>query len=161
MRRRDACLLLAAAPVAAADFASSFSAGSDQTWLGPEYWANRLQDWRLRNGRMECHFAGDDRNVFLLTHELSARMEPFETRVKMGVLDRADARASQGYGGFRIGMRGPFNDYRDTAIYGVGLEAGINANAQLFIGDLEHSVRATPGGTSAELVLTGTPQGQG
>ena len=160
MRRRDACLLLAAAPVAAGDFASSFSATSDQTWLGPDYWANRLQDWRLRNGRMECRFAGDDRNVFLLTHELSARMQPFETRVKLGVLDPGDGRASQGYAAFRVGMRGPFNDYRDTAIYGVGLEAGITAEAQLFIGDLEHSARATPGGTSAELVLSGTPQGQ-
>src|ERR687884_274934 len=55
MRRRDACLLLAGAPAAlTADFASNWPANSDQIWLGPEYWANRLQDWRLRNGRIEA-----------------------------------------------------------------------------------------------------------
>ena len=160
MRRRDACLILAAAPVAAADFASSFAANSDQVWLGPEYWANRLQDWRLRNGRMECHFAGDDRNVFLLTHELSARMEPFETRVKLGQLDPV-AHPRQGYGGFRVGMRGPFHDYRDTAIYGFGLEAGITAEGRLFIGDLAHAAAISLAGRGVELVLSGTPQSEG
>ena len=32
---------------------------------------------------MECVTAGGDRNVFLLTHELSGRAAPFETRVKL------------------------------------------------------------------------------
>ena len=163
MRRRDACLLLAAAPAAAADFASSFSSNSNQVWLGPAYWANRLQDWRLRNGRMECHTAGEDRNVFLLTHELSARAEPFETRVKIGELEENPGRPEQGWIGFRIGMRGPFHDYRDTAIYGVGLEAGIDANTRLFVGDREHSASANIGRGSEhfELVLSGVPQGSG
>jgi alkaline phosphatase D len=25
-----------------------------RTWLGPAYWGNRLQDWQLANGRIEC-----------------------------------------------------------------------------------------------------------
>src|SRR5437660_4438424 len=58
MRRRDACLLLAAAPAAAADFVSKWPANAEQVWLGPEYWANRLQDWRVANGRIECVAAG-------------------------------------------------------------------------------------------------------
>src|ERR1051325_1341206 len=103
MRRRDAVLLLAAAPAAAADFSSVFSATADQVWLGPEYWANRLQDWRLRHGRMECHVAGGDRNVFLLTHELSDRPEPFAMRVKLGLLDETAPPERQGFAGFRIG----------------------------------------------------------
>src|SRR5689334_19271373 len=85
--RRDALLLLAAAPAAAVDFASRWPSGSDQVWLGPEYWANRLQDWRLQDGRIECIAAGGDRNVVLLTHELSVRPEPFEISVDSGRLD--------------------------------------------------------------------------
>ncbi len=28
--------------------------GTSRTWTGPESWANRLQDWRLHDGRVEC-----------------------------------------------------------------------------------------------------------
>ena len=40
----------------------------------------------------------------------------------------------QGWVGFRIGMRGHFNDYRDTAIRGLGVEAGVSSDGRLFIG---------------------------
>ncbi len=46
---------------------------TQRTWIGPEYWANPLQDWQLNNGRIECVQSGGDRNVFLLTHELTSK----------------------------------------------------------------------------------------
>lgn len=160
MKRRQACLLLASAPAAAANFAT---APSEQTWLGPQYWANRLQDWRLSDGRIECAVAGGDRNVYLLTHELSKRLEPFEIRAKLGRLDQA----GEGFAGFRVGMRGLFDDYRDTAIYGIGLDAGVLSDGRLFIGspevastgkvpleDIELVLRGEPNGASFDLVLT-------
>ncbi|HUS05949.1 MAG TPA: alkaline phosphatase D family protein [Bryobacteraceae bacterium] len=158
MKRREACLLIAAAPAVAANFSSNWSATSEQAWLGPEYWANRLQDWRLRKGRIECTFAGGDRNVFLLTHELSDRAEAFETRVQLGRLD--EERGGQGFSGFRIGMRGPFHDHRDTAIYGIGLDAGLSADGRLFIGNLDHaSDVALPDVMRQQLVLAAQPKG--
>ncbi|MCH2148217.1 MAG: beta-lactamase family protein, partial [Phycisphaerales bacterium] len=27
---------------------------SDRVWIGPDFWANRLQDWRVHDGRVEC-----------------------------------------------------------------------------------------------------------
>lgn len=160
MKRREACLLLAAAPAAAADFVSSWPSSSDQIWLGPEYWANRLQDWRLRKGRIECASPGGDRNVFLLTHELSNRVQPFETRVKLGRLDDEAAQLGEGFAGFRIGMRGPFEDYRDTAIYGIGLDAGISPDG-LFIGSLDHtSARIPQPLNELELLLRAEPKGE-
>ena len=157
--RRDALLLLAAAPAAAADFASRWPSGSDQVWLGPEYWANRVQDWRLHDGRIECIAAGGDRNVVLLTHELSARAEPFEISVNLGRLDQSASPAAPGFAGFRVGMRGPFNDYRDTAIYGIGLDAGLSSDGRLFIGDLDHasSGRGDISPANLHLVLRGHP----
>jgi hypothetical protein len=26
----------------------------DRTWVGPGLWANRLQDWQVKDGRLEC-----------------------------------------------------------------------------------------------------------
>ncbi len=163
MKRRQACLLIAAAPAAAAaDFASSWPPNADQVWLGPEYWANRLQDWRLRNGRIECTVSGGDRNIFLLTHELSSRAEAFETRVHFGRMEEDTTSQGEGFVGFRIGMRGPFNDYRDTAIYGIGLDAGLSIDGRLFIGDTSHaSTDSVRDLKAAHLILRAQPEGAG
>lgn len=36
--------------------------------------------------------------------------------------------------GFRIGIKGKFDDYRDSAVHGKGLDAGVSAAGELFIG---------------------------
>jgi len=54
-----------------------------RTWLGPSYWANRLQDWRLHDGRLECLAgdAGDEvRTVAVLTREIIAGNKPAHLR---------------------------------------------------------------------------------
>lgn len=103
-----------------------------RTWLGADYWANPLQDWRTKDGRMECYVSGGDRNVFWLTREVGAGAE-FTMSVRMGSL----APAKEGWAGFRVGMRGFFGDYRDTALKGLGLEAGVKADGRLFVGRAE------------------------
>ncbi len=49
----------AAAPVgdgeaAGASVAVNWKGVPDRVWAGPNLWANRLQDWRVRGGRLEC-----------------------------------------------------------------------------------------------------------
>src|SRR5437667_11416388 len=63
---------LAGSGVAGQPFASDFSASPDRVWIGREYWANPLQDWRLAGGRVECVNAALDRSVHLLTRAVSA-----------------------------------------------------------------------------------------
>ncbi|MGA1525535.1 MAG: hypothetical protein ACO4CZ_16340, partial [Planctomycetota bacterium] len=33
---------------------TSFPTGVSRTWIGPWFWANRLQDWELRDGEAVC-----------------------------------------------------------------------------------------------------------
>ena len=71
-------LLLATASVGLAgeagkEFRSAWFTDAERTWIGPEYWANRLQDWRISAGRLECVRSGQDRNVHLLTRQLGDR----------------------------------------------------------------------------------------
>jgi hypothetical protein len=35
------------------DFAVQVSSEVDRIWVGPDFYANRLQDWRVQNGRIE------------------------------------------------------------------------------------------------------------
>jgi hypothetical protein len=47
------------------EFYGRFSKDNKRIWIGAPYWANPLQDWRLKNGRIECYRSGGNRSVFL------------------------------------------------------------------------------------------------
>jgi alkaline phosphatase D len=106
----------------------------DRTWIGPEFWANPLQDWRISNGRLECITSGANRNVVLLTHQLGEQPGNLRMSVWLGRIDLQAANPDKGLAGFHIGFRGPLGDYRNNAIQGTGWSAGINADGALAIG---------------------------
>src|SRR5206468_8660183 len=127
--RRKACLLIAASPAVAS--AAAVSEQDNRPWIGPEYWSNPLQDWRLANGRIECFVSGGDRNVFLLTHEVTDQPGSLSMRVRLGRLEEDTAPLEKGFAGFRIGGRGRLQDYRGSAVYAIGLNAGLPADGRL------------------------------
>jgi len=134
MVMRVACLLvlLIAPVVQGAEFASAWPAEAERVWAGREYWANPLQDWRVARGRLECVVSGQNRHVQLLTHDLGLEDGEFVLRVRLGRLS-ADPSDTKGWGGFRMGIRGFVDDYRNAAIWGEGLNAGITTAGELFI----------------------------
>lgn len=115
-------------------FHSQWPEDVQRIWIGPEYWANRLQDWRISNGRLECIFNGENRNVHILTRQLEEKKGDLDMRVRLGLLDNRNAGSGKAWAGFCIGARGEFDDYRDSSIYGKGLDVGITARGELFIG---------------------------
>lgn len=116
-------------------FDSQWPDGIQRVWVGPEYWANRLQDWQLNNGRLECVTSESNRNLNLLTWRLEENQGEFMIQVKTGLLTNSLTNNDKNWIGFRIGAKGQFNDYRDDAIYGKGLNLGITAGGDLFIGE--------------------------
>jgi len=158
-------LALAAGPAAGAEFHSAFRADVERVWLGADYWANPLQDWRLANGRIECVVSGANRNVNLLTRQLSAGTGDLRMSVRLGRLGPASEKPDPGWAGFRIGIQGAIQDYRYAALRGRGINAGITTGGRLFIGDemgaaaLARAAR-TPVG-DVELRLTAMPSSRG
>ena len=130
MKRRSLLKSMAVAPIAP----RMFGADSPRTWLGPDYWANPLQDWHRSGDRLECHVAGGDRNVFWLSKEIAPNPKSFRMSVRLGEMEGERSPEREGWVGFRVGMRGHFNDYRDTAIRGLGLESGVTSDGRLFMG---------------------------
>jgi hypothetical protein len=141
----------------ATSFASSWSRTANRTWLGAEYWANPLQDWRLYSGRLECAAAGGDRNVALLTREIAERSGDLTISVRLGQLERA----TTGYAGIRAGIQAYTRDYRAAAIYGQGLNCGVSADGRLFIGSLEDSVAKVDFTGEIRLTLNARPSASG
>ncbi len=152
----------AAENVAVTAFASEWANAPDRIWIGPEYWANPLQDWRLQRGRIECINPAIDRNVHLLTRQLGERPGTLTMTVTLGRLDDKPLGDGKGSAGFRIGIQGPLKEYRNSLWFGTGLDAGITAKGQLFIGPLPPS-DAEGIDTARQRItlgLTATPEGE-
>ena len=124
-------------PDAGISFQSEWAESVRRPWPGPEYWANPMQDWKVSRGRLECHSPGGDRNVVLLTRDVAARDGNLVLDVQMGRI--GGAAPTEGFAGFRVGIKQPLGDYRATALYGQGMNAGIDAGGRLFIGGLQPS----------------------
>lgn len=118
------------------NLADDLPTNNQRVWIGNAYWSNPLEDWQLNNGQIECVTSGGYRNVFLLTNEIGPDKGNFSLSVNAKKLANAE-KLTEGWIGFEIGVKGEFNDYRDSAIRGRGFPVGITTNGQLFIGNLD------------------------
>ena len=144
-------------------FESDWQFQHDRVWIGPEYWANPMEDWRIENGRLECISRDGNRNVHKLTHQLGTNNGSFEMSVRIGLLEEGES----GSAGFRIGIHSDeLNDYRANVLYGDGIDAGVDINGSILIGtqnkkleypkdhDLILKLQAKPQENKTSLLLT-------
>ncbi len=143
-------------------FESRWDQSFDRVWLGPEYWANPMEDWRISGGRLECTSPGGDRNVHILTRQLGMAQAAFRMSVRLGVREKGQ----MGSAGFRIGIHDDINDYRGNVLWGKGIDAGLMIDGQLILtgktlqvkdlplDDLILTLDAEPVGSNYELKLT-------
>ncbi|MEY2878235.1 MAG: hypothetical protein RLZZ15_615, partial [Verrucomicrobiota bacterium] len=125
----------------AAPFRSAWDRALDRVWLGAEYWANPLQDWRVAAGRIECVRAAADRNVHLLTRQLAPRAGTLDLRVRLGRVGGGPL-AGAGSAGFRLGILGTLRDHPELHDFrnnlwpaaGAGFSAGFAGDGSLFLG---------------------------
>ncbi|WP_101298358.1 alkaline phosphatase D family protein [Halegenticoccus soli] len=85
-------------------------------WIGPQFWSNRLQDWRLHAGRIECLRGGasyEVRTVSVLTREIVPGRLRGHLRVTTGLAGHPER---DGFCGFLIGVGDRDLDYRAAAL---------------------------------------------
>jgi len=119
---------------------SQWEFSPDGPWTGPELWANRLQDWQLAEGQLECLSSLPMRTVHLTT----MRLMEYDGDLRSSVLVRklAGGRDSDGAAGFLLGA-GKDLDFRSASLihnsYGkqAGLFFGCDGYGKLFIRDHE------------------------
>lgn len=112
-------------------FSSHFPTSVNRIWIGPEYWSNPMQDWKLEDGKMICTVLGRDRNVHLLTRKVSAETGSFKMSINVGVLKPTDS--SEDWVGLKLGAKGEFDDYRSDAVFGKGIDVGVTTSGGMFI----------------------------
>jgi alkaline phosphatase D len=90
----------------------SLPTGVTRTWLGPQYWANKVGDWRLTNGRIEALRANSGgRTVGVLTRQVVAGNAEGALSVRTGTVA-----TGTGSSGFLIGSGRGALDWRAAAL---------------------------------------------
>ena len=91
----------------------------ERVWIGPDYYGNRLQDWRLANARVEVVTGASThsmRTLQLLTYALSEDPGALELSVRTGPIEPGGSRHENTWTGFLIGAGGDHVDYRISAM---------------------------------------------
>ena len=128
----------------------------DRVWLSGDCWANPMEDWRIDAGAAECQSTGGNRNIQLITHELTNASGSFEMSVEV---TQAEVKLQDGGVGFRVGVRSDIGEYRSNCFAGGGLNAGL-INGELMLGRQQVHVEGAAKPNQITLRLTGTPQGE-
>lgn len=125
-------------------FFSYWKSLPDRYWTGPEFWANRLQDWQINDGRVECiNGVSPRRTLHILDRFLSGRDGSLHMQVTSGMIKKGDLGVSDTWSGFLVGAGNLEMDYRRRAlIHGVpgnegGLIAAMNVQGDILLIDNE------------------------
>lgn len=135
-----------------------FDRENDRVWLGPDFWAVPLEQWRLNDGRIECTGNNPNARVNVLTRMLDGNGS-LALSVRMGLIEKGPVKGS---GGVRIGIRDDTDmHYTSLCYYGKGIDAGVDLTGSLFLGE---SSDLLPEGFDLgefELKLTASPSEEG
>jgi hypothetical protein len=112
----------------------------DRIWVGENFWANRLQDWEIKDGQLVC-IQALEKKPMRTVHLLSSRLENpgnFEVSVLTGLTDTEKQNNGNAASGLLVGA-GASLDYRAAALihHSPGKEGGyflgVQADGLLFI----------------------------
>jgi len=152
--------LHASSPLPAQDFLATFPEGVERPWVGPGFHGNRLQDWRLAGGRIECvqsAKAKPNRVLHALTTAIGSDPESLVLSVRLGTVDEGALPGAEAWGGFLVGAGSPQIDHRLTALVhhrpaeDGGMIAAIDGDGRAVFLDFEVNEKAGNWGVTGAL----------
>ncbi|QDU99009.1 alkaline phosphatase D family protein [Lignipirellula cremea] len=142
------------AGAAEVEVADAWSKTHDRVWLGGDYWANPMEDWRIVDGAAECQNLGGNRSVHSLTHQITRPDQGFRMTVRV---EQVETKGKDAGAGFRIGVRSDINEHRSNCFAGNGLNAGVR-DGQLVLGPKQAPLKDAAGLKAFDLLLTAVAQ---
>lgn len=129
---------------------SNWKETPDRYWVGTDYWANSLRDWRIHNGRLECINGQKPlRTVHLLTGTLQSNEGDLKMSVNTGPLNDS-AKTGDSWAGFLLGAGSLEDDHRLRALIhqahgnNGGLIAAVNGKGKILFLDNEDQRKDMP-----------------
>ncbi len=140
-----------ATALSAAPFQSRWQQMPDRVWIGPECWANPMEDWQIEQGRLECTTPAPGRNVHVLTHQLAGK-GAFTVSVRCGLVE-----GKTGSAGFELGIHDQIVDYRGNCFFGSGVPAFLTTDGRLKLADKTARLGKAPAWDDITLKLAAEP----
>ncbi|NLT70841.1 MAG: twin-arginine translocation pathway signal [Verrucomicrobiaceae bacterium] len=123
----------------------------DRVFLGGDFWANPMEDWRLRDGWAECLVRSGKRSI----HSLVRGLENVEGDFTLSVrLARPAGLTGKDGAGFQIGVRSDIDEVRSNCFAHNGITAGITGG-HLVLGRERRALAAPFAEGECLLVLAG------
>ncbi len=125
-------------------FKKSWDSIDERVWVGAEFWSNRLQDWKIQNGRLECISENPNlllRTTHLISYRLAKKEGDFFAKIDVGAIQ--SSQNSDAACGFLIGAGAELDVWGASLIQqkpgpGAGIFAGLTASGDLFVKDMEN-----------------------
>jgi len=128
----------------------------NRVWLGGDFWANPMEDWRVHDGWVQSQTTGEHRSIHSVTRQLTDTSQAFGMSVE---LSRSSQINQDGGAGFKLGVKSDLNEYRSNTFARSGIIAGIIKD-ELAIGNNRVKLSAVPGNGHVILNIVGVPTGK-
>ncbi len=117
-------------------FKHNFRDVNDRIWIGNSFWSVPMEDWEIKNKRLEFSGTMQNARLHLLTHVLKKEEGIFSLKAELGLLEK---RGDSGSVGFSVGIKDDTDpeSIKAACYYGEGVSAGISMGGTLFIADKE------------------------
>ncbi len=139
-------------------FEHNFKDVNDRIWIGNSFWSVPMEDWAIKNKRLEFSGSLQNARLHLLTHVLEKDGGSFSLNAELGLLEK---RGDSGSVGFSIGIKDNTDpeSVKAACYYGKGVSAGISLGGKLFIADKEVQIPSDFDFQKFELQLTVLSEG--
>jgi len=119
------------------EFSDDFNQVNDRVWVGKNYWAVPLENWQIKNGRLESDGALPKMRVNLLTQLLQAH-----GNLKISLdAGRLNATKTEGTAGLSLGIKdNTDNDIKSLCYFGRGINVGVSTEGYIFVDTVRQSV---------------------
>ncbi|WP_289064065.1 alkaline phosphatase D family protein [uncultured Zobellia sp.] len=113
-------------------FKADFTKLNQRVWIGSSFWAVPMEDWEIKNNRLEFSGVEKQSRLHILTHILDGNQGDFMLSGNLGLLQN---KGGKGGVGFSVGIK----DYTDpnsvkaACYFGKGISVGINLEGEIYI----------------------------
>ncbi len=114
-------------------YTASFKNVNDRIWIGKDFWAIPLEDWKVADGKLQCTGNEPQSRVNLLTYKIAPDPGDFEISVEASLIEKGDI---PGSAGLLIGVYDEEDpDVRAACYFGKGIHAGASLQGFAFLGN--------------------------